>query len=77
MSPQVLAWMSAIQGLMAIAPDVILFAADVKSWIANMFSRGLISAEVQNALNGRVNDICGAFLTGKVPTAWQVEEDPK
>lgn len=77
MNASVLAWMSAVQGLIAIAPDVILFSAKVKGWIADMFSQGVIDADTQNALNARVNNICAALLSGRLPEHWQVESDPE
>ena len=73
----IIAWMTAVQGLIAIAPDVIAFAAKVRGWIAEMFSSGLISAETQNALNNRVTEICRAVLNGEVPVHWTIEPDPE
>lgn len=77
MKPSVLQWMSAVQSLMTIAPDVILFSAKVKQWISDMFSSNVITAEEQNALHSRVNQICADLLTGKVPDHWRVEADPE
>lgn len=77
MTAQVIAWMTAIQGMMALAPDVILFAAKVKGWINDLFTSGLISAEVQDALHARVSEICRAALAGETPKHWQVEPDPE
>ena len=72
----IIAWMSAIQGLIAVAPDVISFGSKVKQWIADMFSQGLLTADQQNVLHKRVDDICGAVLTGQLPPHWTVEADP-
>lgn len=77
MPAAVIAWMAAIQGLIAVAPDVIAFAAKVKGWIADMFSSGLITKETQDELNARVTEICRATLNGDVPIHWTVEDDPK
>lgn len=77
MTASVIAWMAAVQGLMAVAPDVILFAAKVKGWINDLFSTGVISADVQNALHQRVSAICAATLTKQIPPHWQVEADPE
>lgn len=77
MTAQVLAWMTAVQGLMTLAPDVILFAAKVKGWIADLFQSGLITAETQNALHARVTELCRATLNGETPAHWLVEADPE
>lgn len=76
MSPQMIAWMSAVQGLILIAPDVIRFSAKVKDWIADLFSAGVISVEQQNELYARVNEICRATLSGQLPDHWKVDPDP-
>lgn len=77
MNPSVIAWMSAVQGLLAVAPDVILFAVKVKGWVKDMFASGLITYEAQNALMKRVDEICKSVLTGQVPDHWKVEADPE
>ena len=77
MTAAVIAWMTAIQGLMAVAPDVIVFAAKVKGWIGDMFMAGLISAEAQDALHARVTAICAATLNNQLPPSWEVEPDPE
>jgi len=76
MPTQIIAWMQAVQGLILISPDVILFSAKVKGWIKDMFDQGLMPAETQNALNQRVNDICAKALSGDEPDHWLVEKDP-
>lgn len=77
MNPAILAWMLAVQQLIATAPDVIAFAAKVKTWITDLFSSGVITVEEQAALMARVNDICAAILTGAQPEHWKVEPDPE
>lgn len=77
MTAQVLAWMTAIQGMLTLAPDVIALAAKVKQWITDLFTTGVITAEVQNALHARVTEICRATLNGETPEHWQVEPDPE
>lgn len=77
MTPQVIALMAAIQSLMLVVPDVIAFGYKAKGWIDDMFSLGLISAEVQNTLHARVTEICRAALNGETPKHWQVEPDPE
>lgn len=77
MTAQVLAWMTAIQGMLTVAPDVIALAAKVKQWITDLFTTGVITAEVQNELHARVNEICRATLNGEMPDHWQVEPDPE
>jgi hypothetical protein len=72
----IIAWMAAVQGLMAAAPDIIAFGGKVKGWLQDMFGSGLITKQQQDDLNQRVNDICVAALTGKLPASWQVEPDP-
>ena len=69
--------MAAVQGLIAVAPDVIAFGAKVKVWITDMFSSGIITVEEQKQLNDRVTDICRAYLIGQIPEAWQVDPDPE
>lgn len=77
MTAQAIALMAAIQSLMAVAPDVIAFGYKAKGWIDDMFSLGLIPAEVQNALHARLTELCRAALNGETPKHWQVEPDPE
>lgn len=77
MTTQVIAWMAAVQGMLAMAPDVIALAAKVKGWINDLFTTGVITAETQNALHARVTELCRAALNGEVPAHWQVEADPE
>lgn len=76
MTTQVIAWMTAVQSLMAVAPDVIEFAGKAKQWIRDMFTTGMISAEVQDELSARVTAICVAALNKETPAHWQIEADP-
>lgn len=76
MTAQIITWMTVVQGLLAIAPDVVLFAAKVKGWINDLFTSGLITAEAQNALHARVTEICRATLNNETPVHWQIEDDP-
>lgn len=73
---QIIGWMAAVQGVMAIAPDAVALAGKVKSTIDEMFRQGMISPDVQNTLHARVNTICQAALNGQEPDHWKVEPDP-
>jgi hypothetical protein len=74
---QIVAWMAVVQGLMAVAPDVIAFGGKVKQWVDDLFSQRLISAAQQDALHARVTEICRAALLNQTPSHWQVEADPE
>jgi hypothetical protein len=76
MNPAVIALISALQGLIASAPDIIAFAAKVKLWINDMFSAGLINSEQQQVLHDRVTAIVKDALNGVVPAHWQIDPDP-
>lgn len=72
----IIAWMNAVQGLLLIAPNVEKFATQVRQWIADMFAAGLITAETQDILMARVDEICAATLAGQELDSWKVEPDP-
>jgi len=76
MTPQALAIMAAIQGAIAIAPDVIKLAASAKTFITDLFGSGVITAQEQNDMHTRVTALCIARLKGELPAHWAVEPDP-
>ena len=69
--------MSAIQGAIAIAPDVIEAAAAARQFIAALFSAKVLTADEQNTLFGRITELCAARIRGELPPHWKVEPDPK
>jgi hypothetical protein len=77
MGATAIAIMAAIQGGIAIAPDVIKLAGAAKDFIAGLFSSGVITASEQNEMNARVTELCVARLKGELPDHWKVEADPK
>lgn len=76
MTPHALAILTLVQSGIALAPDIIRYAADVKNFIAAMFANSVISAQDQNALDARITELCVARLRGDVPPHWRVESDP-
>lgn len=76
MPASVIAWMNAVQGLLLIAPNIEQFAGQVRQWIQDMFTAGLITAETQNLLMARVDEICAAILAGQELDSWKVDPDP-
>lgn len=77
MSASVIAWMTTVQQLLLLAPNVISFAAKVQRWIRDLRDSNLITAQDQDALMRRVDDICRAVLNGNPPEHWQIEPDPE
>ena len=77
MPASIILWMTAIQGLIAIAPDVLTFAAKVKAWVKDLFDQGIITEETQNALRERVDTVCAHTLLGEELPHWTVEADPE
>lgn len=73
---QALAIMAAIQGAIAIAPDVIKVAAAAKDFISALFSGGVITKEEQDSMHSRVTALCVARLKGELPPHWAIEPDP-
>lgn len=69
----------AIQGLLALlnaAPQVEAIATRVRDMFRQMAQAGLITAEVQNALDARVEADLALFRNGVVPPEYQVQPDP-
>lgn len=76
MGAQALAIMSVIQGAFAIAPDIIGFATTARSFIAGLFTSGVITAAEQNEMAERVQALCIARLKGELPQHWRIDPDP-
>lgn len=77
MTPLALSIMAAIQGALVIAPDVFEAALAARQFIASLFTARVLTAAEQNALFGRVTELCVARLKGEVPPHWRVEPDPE
>lgn len=68
----------AIQGIMALVaamPQIEAVAQEAKKFFAGLFKAGLITADVQNALNNHVDSIQALWKAG-VPAEFQVQPDP-
>ena len=68
---------SAIQLVIAAAPQIGTLVADTKTWISALFGGGVIDAATQNALMAHVDGIAAAVASGTVPPEFQVQSNPK
>lgn len=58
------------------APQIGALIQKGKDYFKSLADQGLITKEVQNALNNRLDQAGEAAIAGEVPIAWTVEPDP-
>jgi len=77
MTPALIAQLPAFIGLLiTAAPEVAKGIENAKQLIQALFSKGLISAEVQDALNLYVDAEAAMVKSGVRPSHWTVQPDP-
>ena len=69
--------MQGIQAAIQAAPGVIAVVTKAKELITSLFTAGVITKEVQDALHQHVDAIAALVAAGVTPPAWQVEADPE
>jgi len=67
---------SAIQLVIAAAPQIGTLVSDTKIWIASLFVGGVIDASTQSALMDHVDAVAAAVSAGTVPPEFQVQPNP-
>lgn len=74
--PTILLIVQGIQAAVSAAPQVVAIAKSAKDFVTSLFSAGLISKEVQDAIHAHVDAICDAAIAGDTPPEFTVEPDP-
>lgn len=75
-SAAILLILQGIEAAIAAAPKVIEIAAKAKEFIASLFSAGIISKEIQDAMHLNVDAKVALAQAGVIDAAWKVDPDP-
>ncbi len=68
--------LQAFEAAINAAPKVAELVIKAKDFITNLFSAGLISKEVQDAMHLRVDSRAAMALAGIIEEGWSVDPDP-
>lgn len=77
MPPVAILVLNGLTAALTAAPQVEELIIKAKDFFTSMFNADLISAEQQDALHTRVDQITDAALKNQLPPAWSVEPDPE
>ena len=77
MPPVAILVLNGLTAALTAAPQVVELAQKAKDFFGSMTGAGLITADQQDTLHARVDQIQQAALEGKLPPAWTVELDPQ
>lgn len=77
MPPLVITILSAMEALMAEAPQVIELGKKAKDFFTSLVGAEIITKKQQKALHDRVDKITEAIRDGYEPPSWKVEPDPE
>jgi hypothetical protein len=68
--------LQAIEAAIGAAPKVLEIAAKAKEFITTLFTAGIISKEIQDAMHLSVDAKAAMAAAGVIDPAWRVDPDP-
>lgn len=77
MPPIAILVLNGLTAALTAAPQITELVVKAKDFFASLAGNGLITAEQQDQVDARIDQIVEAAKQGRLPASWDVEPDPE